>query len=314
MNDTDNTAIYGRLDVTIPEATYEAGKVSTVRILLRNPFDEPVEILEVQGPRSSHLQEIATKHPAPPAPDVNDGTNDKEVPLGKKIGKSLIKSLSSISFTEVSLGGIQLEFPRPDKSFNITADENSTIEIEKEIDSFSSVNVRAKEGANVKFSLAKTAKESVAKEILTIEPHCEAVAYFSVSTTGWLFFTPTKQTLSTQIKYRIRDKERTQVVSSGFEIKPPLKSMVVGSIFGAGLGTLSRAFNMAQLPAWQPLLVSVGASTVMSLIATIALSRKTGSQGFITVEDFFGGFVVGALIGYGGSEYFEKAIIPQPEG
>jgi F0F1-type ATP synthase assembly protein I len=48
----------------------------------------------------------------------------------------------------------------------------------------------------------------------------------------------------------------------------------------------------------------------MSLIATIALSRKTGTQGFITVEDFFGGFVVGALIGYGGSAYFERAIIP----
>ena len=27
-------------------------------------------------------------------------------------------------------------------------------------------------------------------------------------------------------------------------------------------------------------------------------------------EDFFGGFVVGALIGYGGPEYFEKAITP----
>lgn len=51
----------------------------------------------------------------------------------------------------------------------------------------------------------------------------------------------------------------------------------------------------------------------MSLIAAIALSRKTGTQGFITVEDFFGGFVVGALIGYGGSEYFEKAITPTNE-
>ena len=52
----------------------------------------------------------------------------------------------------------------------------------------------------------------------------------------------------------------------------------------------------------------------MSLIATIALARKTGTQGFITVEDFFGGFVVGALIGYGGSEYFEKAIMPSAGG
>ena len=48
----------------------------------------------------------------------------------------------------------------------------------------------------------------------------------------------------------------------------------------------------------------------MSLIAAIALSRKIGTQGFITVEVFFGAFVIGALIGYGGSEYFERAILP----
>jgi len=304
--ETENATIYGRLDVTIPEATYEAGKVSTVRILLRNPFDEPVEILEVQGPRSSHLQEIASQSLA------SNGTNEtnQEESLGSKIKNNLIKGLSNIAFTEVSLGGIQVEFPRSEKTLNLSADKNSTIEIERELDPFSTVNIKAEEGAKVTLLQQKESPDYTTKEIITIEPHCEAVAYFNVSTTGWLFFTPTRQTLSTQIKYRIMDKERTQVVSSGFEIKPPLMSMVIGSIVGAGLGTLAKAFNMTQLPAWQPLLVSVGASMVMALIATISLSRKTGSQGFITVEDFFGGFVVGALIGYGGSEYFEKAIIP----
>jgi hypothetical protein len=62
---------------------------------------------------------------------------------------------------------------------------------------------------------------------------------------------------------------------------------------------------------WQPMAVSIGASVVMSLIAAIVLSRKTGTQGFITVEDFFGGFVIGAPIGYGGSQYFEKAVVPE---
>jgi hypothetical protein len=117
--------------------------------------------------------------------------------------------------------------------------------------------------------------------------------------------------LSTQINYRIKGNERTQVISSGFDIKPPLKSMIIGSIIGAFLGTLAKTLNSVQLPSYNIIAVSIGASIVMSLIATIALARKTGTQGFITVEDFFGSFVVGALIGYGGSEYFEKAIIPK---
>ena len=61
-------------------------------------------------------------------------------------------------------------------------------------------------------------------------------------------------------------------------------------------------------------MTTVGGSVLMRLIAAIALSRKTGTQGFITVEDFFGGFVVGSLIGYGGSEYFEQGLLSEEGG
>jgi hypothetical protein len=46
----------------------------------------------------------------------------------------------------------------------------------------------------------------------------------------------------------------------------------------------------------------------MSAIATVALSRKSGTQNFITVEDFFGGFVIGVLVGYQGTSYFQNII------
>lgn len=51
----------------------------------------------------------------------------------------------------------------------------------------------------------------------------------------------------------------------------------------------------------------------MSMIATVSLSRKGATQGFITVEDFFGGFVLGSLIGYGGASYFEHNILTPSE-
>jgi hypothetical protein len=146
---------------------------------------------------------------------------------------------------------------------------------------------------------------------ITIAPHCEVVVYFSVSTGGWLFFTPSRQTLSTQITYELNGDEKTQVVSSSFDIKPPLTSMVIGAITGASLGSAARFLNSTQIFDWQPFFVTTGAALLMSLIATIALARKSGAQGFITVEDFFGGFVIGALIGYGGKEYFDTAIITE---
>ena len=54
--------------------------------------------------------------------------------------------------------------------------------------------------------------------------------------------------------------------------------------------------------------IQLSGSAIMSVIATIALSRKTGAQGFITVEDFFGGFVVGVLVAYQGTSYFEDIL------
>jgi hypothetical protein len=54
-SDASPAVSLGKLDVSIPEDGYEAGRVGTVRILIRNPFDVPVEIVDIQRPRSSHL-------------------------------------------------------------------------------------------------------------------------------------------------------------------------------------------------------------------------------------------------------------------
>ena len=315
MNTDSNSRTYGRLDVTIPDATYEAGRISTVRILLRNPFDEPVEILEIQGPRSSHIQEAQKEYMAlAENQDLKNRSENGSHKGEKKISDKILNMLSGVSFSGISFGGIEVEFPRQKKTLNIKAAPKSEIDIDTDVSAYESINVQAAEDSTVKFRPQPIESKPDEIHVITIEPHCEAVAYFQVSTSGWLFFTPTRQTLSTQIRYKIKGSERTQVVSSGFDIKPPLKAMVVGSIIGGFLGTLAKTLNSVQFPSYKIIAVSIGASIVMSLIATIALARKTGTQGFITVEDFFGGFVVGALIGYGGSEYFEKAIMPSAGG
>jgi len=296
------TDSYGRLDVTILQAVYEAGKASTVPIVIRNPFDKPVEIVEIQGPRSSHIEEVSQRDSA--------GQTQQQA---KKQKWSLTRYLRGFYVSEIRVGGITAEFPKQRRIFNINAAQNSEITVDTDLSEYDTINVEAAESATVMFAPQNQPPTAAAldRSMTTIESHCEAVAYFQVRTSGWLFFTPTRQSLSTQIRYRIDGKQKTQVASSEFEIKPPLLSIVIGAIIGAVLGTLAKIFNTSQTFDWQPTALALGASTVMSLIAAIALSRKSASQAFITVEDFFGGFVVGALIGYGGSQYFERAIVPE---
>ena len=304
----DINASYGRLDVTIRDSSFEAGQVSPVAIIVRNPFNIPVEIQEIQGPRSTHLREISKQETA----------STEEIDSGKvKKGKifnlftRFKSSFKHVEFSQVSIGGVTARFPKRERSLNIKAEKNSDITIENNLTHFDEVLIGAEESAKVTINPQKDEPEDLEPfGSFNIESHCEAVAYFQVSTSNWLFFTPMRKPLSTQIRYRVDGIEKTQVITSEFEIKPPLASTVMGAIFGGILGNLARALNAKSELIWQSLLVSTGSSIVMSLIAAIALSRKTGTQGFITVEDFFGGFVVGSLIGYSGSDYFEQVFLP----
>lgn len=155
---------YGRLDVTIPDALYEAGKISTVRILLRNPFDEPVEIMEIKGPRSSHIHEARNE-----CIELYDNHNVKNTVADgikktgyKQFADRLLGSLSSVAFSGISFGGIEVEFPRSRKSLNIKAAPKSIIDVDIDVSDYESVNVQADEESHVKFipqSVEKQAPE-----------------------------------------------------------------------------------------------------------------------------------------------------------
>jgi hypothetical protein len=129
---------------------------------------------------------------------------------------------------------------------NIRAQSNSETDIDTDLSNYEQVNISVDEGAKVRFLPQIGLTNSEEKKVLTIEPHCEAVAYFEISTVGWLFFTPTRRSLNTLIKYRVNDKEKTQVVTSEFDVRPPLLSIVIGAILGSILGTLAKVLNKAQ--------------------------------------------------------------------
>jgi len=153
MNTNSNSKTYGRLDVTIPDATYEAGQISTVRILLRNPFDEPVEILEIKGPRSSHIQEAQKEYI-----ELTENQNFKKTSEtgfhkteNKKISDRILSTLRGVSFSGISFGGIEVEFPRQKKTLNIKAAPKSEIDIGTDVSAYESIIVQADEDGTVKF-------------------------------------------------------------------------------------------------------------------------------------------------------------------
>jgi hypothetical protein len=85
-----------------------------------------------------------------------------------------------------------------------------------------------------------------------------------------------------------------------------LKAIICGSVFGAVLGYLARVLTAQSFTfAFAPMAISVLGTIVMSFILAIVLSRQENAEGFVTLEDFYGAFIAGVLLGYTGTTYFE---------
>lgn len=303
----NNVGPPGRLSVTVDDETYEAGDGCILPITIHNPFEYPVEIIELTQPRSSSLREINKQ------PSIHKA-NSKWANLLKHV--KLPSLFGGLAGASIDWGGIKAQFGQTTKELTINASNGALIDVGQGLQNYDSVIVNASTGARI---VATNASDG-ASAIQTIEPHCEKNAFLNIETKGWLFFKPTRLRLKSEIRYRVngRATEYTQVMSLNVDVRPPIRSVLLGAISGALLGSTARFINDAtrlnqdvlEMPTqgWVMQGLKLSGAVTMAVIGTIALSRKTGAQGFITVEDFFGGFVVGVLVGYQGTTYFESIL------
>lgn len=129
----------------------------------------------------------------------------------------------------------------------------------------------------------------------------------------WLFITGGQLTFQGQITYR-RDG---QFHTSNFEVplpfRPPLRSISLGAVSGAILGSAAKILKDSgpDLLHQKPLgvITSTALAIILSSIAVVYSSRRSNeSQPVLTVEDVWGGMILGFLIGYLGNEFFQTIV------
>jgi hypothetical protein len=174
MGEPTNGRTYGRLDVTVPEQEFEAGRPGTISILIKNPFNSPIEILEIVGPRSSHLLDGVFDSSAP-------GATPAEVRSPLKRRSWLGSLFRSVRVDDISVAGVRLEFPQAHRRMLINAEKNAQLHFDRELEPYEEVRINADEGAHVTFGPKTAATGNVSDEhIQRVEPHCDSVMYISV--------------------------------------------------------------------------------------------------------------------------------------
>jgi hypothetical protein len=88
---------------------------------------------------------------------------------------------------------------------------------------------------------------------------------------------------------------------------------VIGALFGSLAGVLAKlALSwQASRPGIADLALQSLAGAVLAVVATVMAGRRLGAQPVVVVEDIYGGFILGFLVGYLGRDFFDSMVVHQ---
>ncbi len=253
----------GFLAIEIKSFPVIAGTVTSVNMIIRNPFSEQVIIESIQAPSSAPLLPLLSP------------TDDQS--KQEKFFYKLLAPLSSLQFKEIQLGALTAKFPSlPGRSFHINMEPKSKLTLKTPFEANDSIHINQAEEAEVIVDIAEQSTSSgEIKNERIIHPQQEDLASFELKTAHWLFVKPKVLDLYALVKYRVGEQSHSQVVPVSLSIQPPVSSMIVGSVLGSALGWLAKQLNdLTHINNFLTLssIVSLLGVIVMAMILAIVLS------------------------------------------
>ena len=134
--------------------------------------------------------------------------------------------------------------------------------------------------------------------VVTILPGESGTYSFSSFVRRWLFSSGGELVFPGQVKYRYQGGIHYNTFEVRFTLRPPLLANGIGSIVGSLIGPVAKGLRDQGSAFFSSVgmnfVAGVALAMILSLVAVIYSSRKTAeAQPIVTVEDFWGGFLVG---------------------
>ncbi len=153
-----------------------------------------------------------------------------------------------------------------------------------------------------------------------LHPGETAVYRALLKTKATVFFRPIQYMLHFNVLYtfspepsRVPDPRwlHANTTAKSILIRAPIQSVMLGAAIGGLAGFFARQAQLISSGGAAPfglgeMAVSAFLTVVLSVVAVVFVARKSEAQSVVSVEDFWGGIVIGFLIGYTGSTAFES--------
>ncbi|MTK05182.1 hypothetical protein [Micromonospora sp. CP22] len=152
---------------------------------------------------------------------------------------------------------------------------------------------------------------------ICLQPGDSVVRQFVLRTRSKLLFRPLSHTFQIQVNYSVDGVDHTGTVPYQLTIQAALGSIAWGSALGAAVGGILKGLSASGITYIGSDPVAVLQGVAIAIMATIgvvvAFARKSSVQPIVSVEDFWGGFVIGFSVGYFGFDSF-SALFPSSGG
>lgn len=127
---------------------------------------------------------------------------------------------------------------------------------------------------------------------------------------------PDTYTISCEVTYEIEGKIHYKNTDIEVSIFPSVGSMLFGTFIGSILGTIVKTLtdnpptnvilDYSLIPSIIAFISILAANLILGFMVGVTLMRKKDVQPFLTVEDFWGGVLLGFLVGYLGKQFFDE--------
>jgi len=352
----------GLLDLSIQLSTRNiiAGNEFAIFVLVKNPFDKPVWVREVNVSLPSELEIAKDKDSEQKIQESNQAKENAILLANQQRAETketldgLLSQLNQLSsnLDDKNLNSNQIEFILDRIRYSVERYEDSSsnevhiqmesgeigtlkigsskihLQIGDEKPKIESLHIYDPQIENL-LSINRTVKlKSSLPEGVALQSGSTAVYTVTLNVKKSLVFTPTLYRLQFYVNYSFSPEQPktfpdeiitneellTNTIAHELAIRPSVYSVIIGAMLGGLVGSLARSLQTTPLMVWQNFTtgdiitssITIMLAVILSAISVIFMARKSEAQAFVSIEDFWGGLLIGFLVGYTGTSFFEK--------
>jgi len=262
----------------------------------------------------------------------NEKNNVAEIYFSE--GSQIYNAKIVARYTKLVFGDQDLEEAAVDNIMEIVGDDREIDDLQKNGVEVYGMQIITPEAYEQELARSRTVElQSSLPRNASLQPGSTVVYTVILNVKKSVVFTPSKYRLQFNVNYSFQappkvtsegdeyNEKRSifaNTIAQEISIRASIPSVWKGSLLGGFVGSLARLLQAAGSSdiGWRDFLfsalIAIFLAIILSSVTVVFMARKSDTQSIVSIEDFWGGILIGFFVGYTGTSFFENLTGIQP--